>query len=190
MRGMGKLELGQEVKRLREDRGLRQSDLGQQAHISNIERGTVAPDAATLARIAAALCVEVAHFAPFGGAHNRSAPRRTRRQRAAAPDRSNIEQAASELSEGALQPEAQAPTVGPPVNSPGAISRHDPFGGQAMLRRIGENGYTTVSLFARVLDLYRDDELAVCQAVEACLRDIELNGVQPRPKGRRHSGGA
>jgi transcriptional regulator with XRE-family HTH domain len=106
------------------------------------------------------------------------------------PERSITEQSDTELSKESLHPGTADTTVGAPANTPGAISKDDPFGGPAMLRRIGENGYTTVSLFARVLDLYRNDELAVCHAVEACLRDIELNGVQTRPKGRRRSEGA
>jgi transcriptional regulator with XRE-family HTH domain len=78
---VGKIELGREVRRLREERGLLQSALGPQAAISNIERGIVHPDRATLKAIAAALKVPLSHFDPFGGAYDRNAPRTTKRQR-------------------------------------------------------------------------------------------------------------
>lgn len=181
------LELGAEIRRLRavHTPRLRQRDLAaaighkDPAQINRIEQGSVAPEPATLRKIARALGVKPEYFAAFGGAYDPNAPRITKRQRAA---------------KRAIPPEDRdrhlhAVGISPRV----AVTPQDSVweSEAVVLRNLSLRSWSTVTRFAALVERHPEHELQLCQAVEAVLQGVEDHGVSAAPKaGRRNRAGA
>lgn len=178
--------LGAEIRRLRAAHlpRLRQRDLAtaighkDPAQVNRIEQGRVAPDLTTLRKIAAALGVKPDHFATFGGAYDPTAPRRTKRQRAADGAIPQDDR------DGHLQPAGLSPRV--PLTPQDSVRESE----AVLLRTLSLRSWSTVTRFAALVELHREHEQQLCQAVESVLQDVEEHGVPSTPKGRSRSGGS
>jgi transcriptional regulator with XRE-family HTH domain len=82
--------LGEEIRRLRKARGLRQTEVAQAIGVSAAQvsqwEGDRGVSVKNLAALAAALGTTAAHLEQFGGVYDPNAPRTTRRQRGSATD--------------------------------------------------------------------------------------------------------
>lgn len=58
-----------------------------------------------------------------------------------------------------------------------------------LLRALTVRSLSVAQRFAGIIAARRDEEHAICRAVETLLDEIEDHGVPARPKARRHSGG-
>jgi len=158
--------LGNELRRLRRHRQLRQRDvanalgIGAVSAVSAWESGTREVSREHWAALAKVLGVTTEHLRQFGGPYDPSAPRVTRRQRATAP----------------------APDGGDILQQIDAMGADGP----EMQRLVGSRGMATVWSLIAVLEEHRDSGEELNVTIEQFLTDIRKTLQHTPPNHKRN----
>jgi len=174
------VSLGQELRRLREARGLTQDQIAKAVghakpgKVSLWENDERRPSRTNLTRLAEVLGVAPDHLRQFGQAYDPTAPRMTRRQRAL------VEEVAT-----ATAPTGQAREFflshshGDTPEPMRALMNELMTDGPEMLRIVGPRGMATVWRLVSVIQRHESHRETLIPAIEAFLADIDATTPTP-----------